>query len=106
MRIEPAGILKRADNRVLRLDSKIDCRVSQRKIEINQQGFLLGFLGQRNRIIASQRGGSGTAFGAEKNEQPAVRLFRGTNYRPEGRCPNQSFRHGAGGKGYSEKLTS
>jgi hypothetical protein len=67
-RIEPPESLKNVLNGVLSLKSEVDCRAPKGEIEINQEGFLPGFPGQRYSKIAGQSGDSGTAFGAEKYE--------------------------------------
>jgi len=90
----------------LGLDSKADCSVSEREIEIDQQCSLTGLLGQRGCKIAGQGGDSGAAFGAEEYQQPAVFLSRGARSGTEDRGPNQSLCHGAGVEGQSEKLAS
>jgi len=72
MRIEPPRVLERVDNRLLRPDSQVDRHVSQRQIEIDQQGSLFVLLGQGYGNTAGQGCHSATALGAEKHEQLAV----------------------------------
>ena len=105
-RIQPAEILKSVDGREFGDDPEVERGVSQRKIEIDQQGALAGLQGQSYRIIAGNGGDTFTGLGAEKHQQPAARLFREASCPAAGRDPNQSLGHGALGKRQSEKLAS
>ena len=93
-RIQPAGLLKSVDCRVFRDQPEVERGVSQRQIEIEQQGALGRVLSQRYRKIAGDGGDTGAALGAEKYEQPAACLLQGVICRTAGRCPNHGLGHG------------
>ncbi len=76
-RIQTVRGFQRIDGRKPRRDAQIQRRIAQRQIQIDQQRFLLRFLGQRHRKIAGQHGRSGAALGAHERKQLSCRLLRG-----------------------------
>ena len=104
-RVQPPGFLKSIDGRVFRNQPKVERRVSQRKVEIDQEGALRRILGQGNCKIAGQSGDAGAALGSEKHQQFAACLFR-TIGRTTSRGANHGLGHGIWGEGQSEKLAS
>src|ERR1035441_2756792 len=103
-RIQPAGLLKSVDCRVLSLEPEVERGVSQREIKIDQHGALGRFLGQRYRKIAGDGGNTGAALGAEEYEQPAACLLQGVICRTAGRGPNHGLGHGAQGEWLSQEI--
>ena len=102
-RIQPAGLLKGADGRVFGRQSEVERGVSQRQIEIDQQGALGRFLSQGNCKIASQSGDARAALGAEEYQKLSARLLW-PGCRTSSRSPNHRFSHRAGRERKSQKL--
>ncbi len=78
--IQPVDIPECVLRRVTRGNPKAQCRVSNGKSEVDEQGFLAGILRQGDGNIARDRRNAGSPFGPDKNVQPSSSLLCGQSF--------------------------
>ena len=95
-RIQPVDIPEGILRRVTRGNPQAKCRVPNGKSEVDEQGSLVGILGQSDGNIAGDRRSPGPSFGADKDEQPSQSLLCWKSFLAKGgRNPNESLSHSA-----------
>src|ERR1039458_3928886 len=91
-RIQPVDIPDGILRRVARGNPQAQCRVPNGKSKVDEQGSLVEFPGQSDGTIAGARRNPGSAFRADKGEQPSQCLLCWKSFLTKGGCaPNQSL---------------